>query len=246
MSHCTLAVNVEVLPEPAPAIRTAGDPAGCVTAASCSSFSPNCGIYAILNTATDKRYVGSAVNIRKRWTVHRHYLRKGTHHSSKLQRSWNKHGEIAFQFDILLNCIENSLCYYEEFFIARFNATTNQGYNVEKIVRGRKITAPETRAKLAEASRKRGQTLATRAKMSALKKGKPLTDEHKRALRGPRGKLENIRLSKLGEKNPNFRKSRSEDTKLRIAESQRGKPRFGNHKRWHVDRGTKNAACPFC
>lgn len=42
------------------------------------------GVYAITNTATGKRYIGSAVNIKKRWREHLHNLRKNKHHSKKL------------------------------------------------------------------------------------------------------------------------------------------------------------------
>lgn len=245
MSHCTLADKVVVLPDPAPAISTAGRPTGWFTAASCSSFNVNCGIYAILNTANGKRYIGSAVNFQKRWNAHLHYLRKGVHHSSKLQRSWNKHGEQAFQFEVLMNCTRDSLFYYEEPLISQFDSTIN-GYNVEKLVRGRRVCSPETRAKIGEASHKRGQTQETRQKLSRLKKGKLLSEAHKAALRGPRGKLEKVRLAKLGTNNPNFGKPRSEETRQRIAEGQIGKPRYGNHKRWHTDRGISSTTCIFC
>ncbi len=86
---------------------------------------------------------------------------------------------------------------------------------------------PETRTKLSEAGRRRRQSAASRAKLSALKKGIPLTEAHKAALRGKRGKLENVRLSKLGKKNPNFGKPRSEETKRKIREA--------NQRTWRLN-----------
>jgi group I intron endonuclease len=59
------------------------------------------GIYQIRNTLNGKIYVGSAVSIAARWRVHLCQLRSGDHHSVKLQRSWNKHGESAFAFEVL-------------------------------------------------------------------------------------------------------------------------------------------------
>lgn len=59
------------------------------------------GIYCIRNTVSDRRYVGSAVNITQRWRSHRSLLRMGRHHSRVLLRSWNKHGEEAFVFEVL-------------------------------------------------------------------------------------------------------------------------------------------------
>jgi len=59
------------------------------------------GIYAIECVHTGERYVGSAVNVARRWERHRCELKKRRHHSWKLQRAWNKHGEEAFRFIIL-------------------------------------------------------------------------------------------------------------------------------------------------
>lgn len=59
------------------------------------------GIYAIRNNASGRVYVGSGVRIERRWNNHRTLLRNGLHHSDTLQRSWNKHGEKAFSFEVL-------------------------------------------------------------------------------------------------------------------------------------------------
>lgn len=59
------------------------------------------GIYLITNTVTGTVYVGQAVNIRKRWEVHRSTLAAGKHGNRYLQRAWTKYGADAFQFSIL-------------------------------------------------------------------------------------------------------------------------------------------------
>lgn len=64
----------------------------------------NSGIYEIRHIASGKRYVGSSVMIRKRWTAHRGRLLCDTHHSTLLQRAWNKYGEDAFAFEVLELC----------------------------------------------------------------------------------------------------------------------------------------------
>jgi group I intron endonuclease len=56
------------------------------------------GVYQILCVPTGKAYVGSAVNLAKRWQEHRWMLRRGQHHSQYLQRAWDKYGETAFAF----------------------------------------------------------------------------------------------------------------------------------------------------
>ncbi len=59
------------------------------------------GIYIIKNIITGKIYIGSAVNIYIRWKTHLHNLKNEVHHSIHLQRSWNKHGDENFIFEIL-------------------------------------------------------------------------------------------------------------------------------------------------
>lgn len=59
------------------------------------------GIYAIRNKLNGHQYVGSAINVARRWANHLSDLRKGTHHSRKLQRAWVKHSAEAFEFIIL-------------------------------------------------------------------------------------------------------------------------------------------------
>lgn len=56
------------------------------------------GVYVIENVTTNTFYVGSTVNMRKRWNYHRMELRRGSHHSAHLQNAWNKYGEGAFVF----------------------------------------------------------------------------------------------------------------------------------------------------
>lgn len=75
------------------------------------------GIYQILNRVTGKCYIGSAVNIRKRWNCHKTYLRKGDHHSRKLQSSWNKHGEEAFEIVVLQECDVEGLLPVEQMYL---------------------------------------------------------------------------------------------------------------------------------
>ena len=60
------------------------------------------GIYQIVNTVNNKRYIGSAVNLKKRENEHFAHLRRGVHHSPYLQRSYDLHGRDAFVFEILM------------------------------------------------------------------------------------------------------------------------------------------------
>lgn len=92
------------------------------------------GIYAIRNKKTRKCYVGSAAEIEKRWGVHRCQLRKNKHHNTKLQRSWNKHGENYFTFRILERCSLRMLAKREQYWMNHYDAHRN-GYNAHPIAR---------------------------------------------------------------------------------------------------------------
>ena len=51
------------------------------------------GIYEIRNIITGDRYIGSSVDILKRFTTHKRFLKQGSHHSIILQNSFNKYKE---------------------------------------------------------------------------------------------------------------------------------------------------------
>lgn len=59
------------------------------------------GIYLIRDVVGFGAYIGSSIDIRKRWNVHRQMARKGKHHSPSFQKSWDEHGERNFKYHIL-------------------------------------------------------------------------------------------------------------------------------------------------
>lgn len=98
------------------------------------------GIYEILNKVTGGRYIGSSYNIDERIKNHKSLLRRGCHHSIKLQRSWNKHGESMFEFNFLEECEESLLNQREQYYIDNYGfknlynvkptAGSNRGYKM--------------------------------------------------------------------------------------------------------------------
>ena len=59
------------------------------------------GVYVISNTLTGDCYIGSSVDISKRWQQHRALLRIGAHHSARFQQAWDRYGEDVFLFAVL-------------------------------------------------------------------------------------------------------------------------------------------------
>lgn len=89
----------------------------------------NAGIYKILNKTNGKFYIGSAVNFKNRWNVHKCDLRKGTHSSKHMQAAWNKYGEESFEFKKLIVCTPKDLIFYEQLCIDGLNPE----YNIARV-----------------------------------------------------------------------------------------------------------------
>lgn len=65
------------------------------------------GIYRILIKRNDLppfRYIGRAVILRKRWNKHLSELRRGVHKNHLIQKAFAEFGEVAFSFEVLLEC----------------------------------------------------------------------------------------------------------------------------------------------
>ncbi len=65
------------------------------------------GVYCIRHLESGKLYIGSAAGnggITKRWSNHMSDLILDRHPNQKLQRAWNKYGQYAFIFEVLLYC----------------------------------------------------------------------------------------------------------------------------------------------
>lgn len=60
-----------------------------------------CGIYKITCFSNKKIYIGSSVNIGKRFRVHKSLLRSNKHRNPHLQNAWNEYGEENFKFEII-------------------------------------------------------------------------------------------------------------------------------------------------
>ena len=64
-------------------------------------------VYLILNLVNNKFYLGSTNNVSERKRKHFNLLKKGKHHSSHLQYSYDKYGEESFIFIIIETTTEH-------------------------------------------------------------------------------------------------------------------------------------------
>lgn len=76
------------------------------------------GIYKIQSISHSERcYIGSSFAINERWKIHLIYLRRGDHHSPKLQNHYNKYGENDLEFIIVEPCMPDWLVIREQYYI---------------------------------------------------------------------------------------------------------------------------------
>ena len=59
------------------------------------------GLYEIINIVNGKKYIGSSVDINRRWIEHRTKLKCNRHRNKHLQNSYKKHGVNSFVFRVL-------------------------------------------------------------------------------------------------------------------------------------------------
>lgn len=122
------------------------------------------GIYKIENLINKKIYIGSSIDITKRWRKHKFELNKNIHPNTYLQRAWNKYGSSNFSFKIIEYCGQNNIASREQSYLNSLNPE----YNL---------------CKIAYSSLGRKATEETKALMSSVRIGLKHTEASKKLMR---------------------------------------------------------------
>lgn len=177
------------------------------------------GIYQITNQLNGKRYIGSSVNLKKRWQYHLGDLRRGRHDNPHLQAAFKKYGESAFVFSVLERVEAENLLEHEQHYldtwIPEYNILQTAGSPL-----GFRHT-PEARAKMSAAmtgernpNYGKHPSEETLAKLSAVRMGHPVSAETRK---------------KMSEAHKGRRFS--EEHRRKISEARKGKPLSAEHRR---------------
>jgi group I intron endonuclease len=91
------------------------------------------GIYKITNKINGRYYIGSSINIKNRWNEHKRTLKQNKHDNDFLQKSWNKHGEESFLFEIIEYVLDlNKLLEREQYYLDLIIHDKKISYNLCK------------------------------------------------------------------------------------------------------------------
>lgn len=172
------------------------------------------GIYHILNLTNNKVYVGQVhknKGFRRRKIEHLYALRRNQHYNGHLQSSWNKYGEINFDFKFIEDVEdENKLNEREQWWIDR---CWDYSYNIQPTAGGSclgKKHSELTKRKISEANRSRRWTKLSKHRSSVSQKS--------RFKSSPIDKKTKVKMS-----NAHKGKTHTEQTKNKISKANIGK-----------------------
>ena len=188
------------------------------------------GIYRIKNIITGDCYVGSSINIERRWTRHCRDLKANRHDNQFMQASYNKYGVDAFVYNVLDYC--ENIIEREQMFLD----TGAFKFNICKVaaapMSGRK-QSDETKAKISKANKGFRHSDETKAQMSAAAKGNTrnngriASDETKAKISAAHKGLKLSDETKAKISAVHKGRKASDETKAKISAAKKGKP---NHQ----------------
>jgi group I intron endonuclease len=150
-------------------------------------------IYRITNMANGKFYIGSAESFARREWQHKYALRRNEHKNPRLQAAWNKYGEEMFVFEVIEEIAPDRNAFDVENTYLHKVVGQEDCYNINTDAIGMRTGIAHTEA--------------SKAKVSASRKGKAAGEEHYR-----------------------YGQTVSEEVRQKIGDTQRGKPKVAGRK----------------
>lgn len=196
------------------------------------------GIYYITNKVNGHKYVGSSVDIERRWKQHKCILRGYCHDNSHLQAAWNKYGEDAFEFKIMAYTDPDKATVLEDFILQ--NYFDRFEYNIAE-----SATAPflgrehseKTKEKMSKAQSGENNPMYGKIGENNPRYGRRHSEETKRKIsEANSGKYrseeakQKMSESRFGKNNSFYGKHHSEEAKEKIGEANSGKIFSEEHK----------------
>jgi group I intron endonuclease len=160
------------------------------------------GIYKIINETNGNYYVGSSSNIQKRFYDHKRLLNKNRHNNPKLQNAWNKYEKSVWSYSVIENVQSNDLLLIEQKYLDIAKSEPDKTYNIcfDAI-------AP---------MRNRVHNKTTKEKMSKTHKKLKIHFEFRHTEEQKQRQSNLMKGRYIGSKNPNFGKTHSNETRLKM------------------------------
>lgn len=110
------------------------------------------GVYQIFNIETNKRYIGSSIDVERRLKEHKRNLKAHRHSNQHLQNAWNKYEEYLI-FEPLEYCEPDQCLKLEQQYIDYYDSANREfGYNIDtQAASAGKHLSEETKQKLSAA-----------------------------------------------------------------------------------------------
>lgn len=225
------------------------------------------GIYRIQNITDGKCYIGSAINIKERWSTHRSNLELNKHDNTHLKNAYNKYGVEFFEFSVI-EFVENEedLIKREQFHMDSYDwdmlynirlvAESNLGFKhteeskirMSVAQKGHKVSN-NTRKKIAESHKGKKHSEETKKKISIASTGHTLSEESKDKLSKSKCGDKNPMYGKSGEESPRFGKCHSEKSKKKMSIQSSNVVEFNgktqNQKEWAKNLGITEAGLTY-
>lgn len=152
----------------------------------------NSGIYSIENIINGKKYIGQSVHLEKRRREHFNHFKTKTHKNPYFQKAFNKYGEEAFIFKILIYCEPFEMTRYEQALVDLYGKDNLYNLSLKCVTSTLGIAfTEEHKKKISEATKGKTKNKANRKTY----KTKVLSETHKKRISNSMLKNKNAKKS---------------------------------------------------